>query len=46
MTKRYGQFLPDTIKEGGNLAAELIQAAAQVDSTSPKQKQAVESAKR
>lgn len=29
MTKRYGQFLPDTIKEAGNLAAELIQASAE-----------------
>ena len=46
MTKRYGQFLPHTIKEAGNLAAELIQAAAQVDSTPPKQKKVAESAKR
>lgn len=29
MTKRYGQFLPDTIKEAGNLAAELVQASAE-----------------
>lgn len=33
MTKRYGQFLPGTIKDAGNLAAELIQAAAQVQAT-------------
>ncbi len=33
MTKRYGQFLPGTIKDAGNLAAKLIQAAAQVQAT-------------
>jgi len=32
MTKRYGQFLPDTIKDAGNLAAQLVQASAEPES--------------
>lgn len=27
MTKRYGQFLPGTLKKAGDLAAELLQSA-------------------